>query len=189
MSDEQQNKNLESFRKDTSRMINTIDMLWSDLIYLTDDNSFPDFVRGFCMSMIEDIECAILEKEIKERQDSNRGPLRYTRALLDGLPFKVVNENMSKLLTDINVLFANWLRMIKEAELFEKFSTTPEKVAELENESRAVNDHLLLTGTIERLIVITNRLIAKAEEVLCAVPPSFNISQSYANAIKNSLGE
>lgn len=190
MSDAQQeNQNLLAFRKDTSKIINSIDMLWGELVYLSDDNSFPDFLRWFVNTVIIDIESGILDRPVQPRSDIIQHLLRFTRNLLDRLPYKVAEKNLKDLLSSINTLFLNWTRMIVEAELYEIYAVSPKEISQVEAELKAITENLAITATLERLITISNRLIAKAEEVLCAVPPSFDISRHYAEAIKNSIGD
>lgn len=187
--DNNENPNLVSFVQDFKRMTNKMEMESGELVYLTDDNSFPDFFMQFMSDLGGDIERAIKDEDPKPKEPGyvENSFDRFIFSVVDNLAIKAINERLQSVLLDSNILFTNWLRMVGESDLYSTFCVGEKVIAAMINMIADTDDILRGVVNLERLVWMTGNLIAKAKEVISAVPPSFNISEHYTKAINKAL--
>ena len=187
--DNKENPNLIAFANDFRRMTNKIEMESAELVYLTDDNSFPDFFLSLCSSVGGDIERAIKEEDPKPKEPGyiENSFDRYIYSVVDNLSVKMINDNLRDVLVESNILFNNWFRMVDEADLYSTFCVSEKVIKAVANMIADTDDILKGVMNLEKLVWMTGNLIAKAKEVIAATPPSFNISEHYAKAISKAL--
>lgn len=187
--DNNENPNLIAFVNDFKKMMGKLEMESGELVYLTDDNSFPDFLIGFCGNIGADIERAIKDEDAKPKEPGyiENSFDRYIFSVVDNLAIKSINERLQSVLLDTHILFNNWLRMIAESDLFSTFCVSEKVITAMINMIADTDDILKGTMNLEKLVWMTGNLIAKAKEVIAAVPPSFNISEHYTKAINKAL--
>lgn len=187
--DNNENPNLKAFADDFRRIIGKLQLEAGEVVYLTDDNSFPEFLVAFCNSIGADIEDAIKEESPKSRQPGRIESdfERYTYSIIENVGIKFINENLRGALTDVNILLTNWLRLVQESDLYDTYYIDQKSV---ESKLKLVTDiNAIMSGTnnLEKLIWMTGNLLTKAKQVLSSTPPSFNISEHYANAISKAI--
>ncbi len=183
------NNGAQSFASTFKTIIGKIEINSSELVYLSDDNSFPDFLLNFVQGLGKDIECGILEQDFQQKRPGETAGAfsRYLLTIINNVSIKAIGDKLVDTIKDVNILFTNWIRMVEENNLYEIFSF--EKSIAF-NVADQINDtDSILSGTLnlERLIWISGNLIDKAKEIIAAVPPSFNISEHYSNAVAKAL--
>jgi len=178
-------KNPDIFSEDVKKLDKLMKLNRHLLKIFTFDNSFETFLDNIIRSMIRDVENAINEKDIKPIL--TKGDLeRYLGTLVKSLSIRLPDYNLVLLLRNVNQLVENWISMIKQFELLEIIEIEAEKFENIFHDINGIYNLLDMALSIEEVIAVTNRLTKKAETILVATPPVFNISEHFLQALKET---
>lgn len=185
---DKENVNYQNFLQDMRKTFGTINIAAPSLIKLTKDNSFIEFCIDFCNQLSQNIDEAILEKEYTSFQNMLENQHRYLATIFDALSFSIPDENSVKAIKGINFLLDGWLRMAGENKSILK-ELPDNYIEDIKKDIEAIDDIVNLSTTVKFQIEMANKLIQKAHSVLAAAPRAFNMSESFANALKESMKE
>lgn len=181
----------QSFATMFKKIVGKVEINASELVYLSDDNSFADFLLNFVHGMGKDIECGILEQEFRPRKPGEIAGAfsRYLLTIVNNISIKAVGDKLTETLKDVNILLSNWLRMVDEADLYDTFCFEKSLAFNITEQIKDVDSIINGTLNLEKLIWMSGNLIDKAKEIISAVPPAFNISEHYSKAVIDALDD
>lgn len=181
------NENLKEFYRDIDETLHLISINESDIIYFSEDNSFGTFLRNFVMSLADDIEAAILDKDVSVDKDLRNKMNRYFNVLTEAVDYRILNKELIKTFKKVHVLIDNWMNMIRASDLLSPFCLDEADIQRFTSLTQRLNRIMDGSTTLQNLIEVVSKLIIKAEQVLAASPRAFDISKSYFDALKKEI--
>lgn len=183
----EENGNYQDFLKDMRATMGSVNIGAPSLIKLTKDNSFVDFCNEFCNHLFQNVDEAILEKEVTHFEQMKQDQHRYLSTLFKALDIRVPEDSAITAIKKVNFVFKQWLRMINESKIDKDFSENV--INELLVDINELEDILDMSSTVARQMEMADNLIKKAYSVLAATPKAFNMSKSFADAVMESMEE
>ncbi len=172
-----------SFEEVTGELYKNIDLYESEINDFTDDFSFKAFLGKFINDLVMDIERGIEDKKPEPFDEFVSASKRYFGTIINALEIRNPSAILIDIVKKINLLIDNWLRMIEEFNMVEENKMTKEDVHQTKFYINEVNEIIGIGMTTKRMIYSTKKLIEKAERILAATPPAFNISRHFYDAI------
>ena len=176
-------QNLEAFSEDIEKLDKLMKISRHLLKLFTFDNSFETFLDNVIFAMVRDVKNAITEEEIKPSLLRN-DLIRYVKTMHDSLNTRLPDYNLTILLREVNQLFENWMTMIDQFKLLEKIDVDEKTFEALFTDITDIYDLLDMSLSIEKIVDLTQKLTRRAEKILSAVPPIFNISEHFLQVLK-----
>jgi hypothetical protein len=183
----EENENLKEFYKDINKILHSVEFLQSDIIYFSDDNSFPLFLRRLTVELADDVEAAILEKEVSLDKEMKSKMNRYFNVISESINYKIITNELAQLIKDVNRLISNWLKMALNSNILSGFCLDDVDADRFLNLIQKMDRIMDGSTTLQNLIEVVSKLIIKAEKLLAASPRAFDISRSYFEAVKKEM--
>ena len=179
---------LKSFHNDIRDIFTSIEVGASDIILFTGDNSFVQYSEDLVKLLSRDIENAMLGQPVEEKSESMFWFInRFIDSFSHSSSFRIINANVHNVFENLNTLILNWVRMVRETNLFKEVRVSPENCDYIVKKINVFNSILAGSESLDLLASMVNSLIDKASQVLSSEPRAFDLSRSFAKILEKEV--